>query len=265
MYSFGASGAPLSQYLAWARDARTTWRAEALIVLVIGNDFDESLARYKVGPGFHHYVESGGGSLALRRFDYQPGLVRVLVEHSALARYLLLNVQAHHHVLNAIGMLGQILPSARAEPYMGNTAIDASSERIMHSQAAVRAFLRDMVQYAGWPPERVLFAVDGARYPAAMVQLPETYFGKMRLFFMHQARSAGFHVLDLDPAFASRYSASPCASNSRPTGTGMGWRTELPRTRSPRLSSSVAVLRRFKAPPIVSGLLAALLQNQRRH
>lgn len=208
VYSFGASGAPLSQYLVWARDARTTWRAQALVVLVIGNDFDESLARYKSGPGFHLYVENGDGSLSLKRFDYAPGWGRFLVERSALTRYLFLNLQAHQHVMRLVAALSNVVSPARAETYIGNTSTDASAERVVRSQAAVRAFLRDIVAFSGWSPERVLFAVDGARYPAAMAQLPETYFGKMRTFFMNEASERGFAVLDLDPAFAASYAAS---------------------------------------------------------
>ena len=75
VYSFAASGAPLSQYLAWAREARTRWKAHTLVVVVVGNDFDESLADYKIGPGFHHYVESADGSLTLiGRYERESGL-----------------------------------------------------------------------------------------------------------------------------------------------------------------------------------------------
>src|ERR1700693_2535251 len=44
VYSSGSSGAPLSQYLVWARHAVQEYGAQALIINVVGNDFDESLA-----------------------------------------------------------------------------------------------------------------------------------------------------------------------------------------------------------------------------
>ena len=40
VYSFGASGAPLSQYLIWARHAVRDYGAQALVINVVGNDFD---------------------------------------------------------------------------------------------------------------------------------------------------------------------------------------------------------------------------------
>jgi hypothetical protein len=71
VYSFAASGAPLSQYLVWAKDARMRWGAEALAIVIVGNDFDESLAAYMQRPGFHYYFETSDGKLTLRRVDYE--------------------------------------------------------------------------------------------------------------------------------------------------------------------------------------------------
>ena len=42
VYSFGASGAPLSQYLIWAGHAVREYGARAVVINVVGNDFDES-------------------------------------------------------------------------------------------------------------------------------------------------------------------------------------------------------------------------------
>jgi hypothetical protein len=50
VYSFGASGAPLSQYLIWASYAVHKYGARAAVINVVGNDFDESHVAYKAGP-----------------------------------------------------------------------------------------------------------------------------------------------------------------------------------------------------------------------
>ena len=55
VYSFAGSGAPLSQYLIWADYAVHAYGAKAVIINVVGNDFDESLAAYRIGPGFWQY------------------------------------------------------------------------------------------------------------------------------------------------------------------------------------------------------------------
>jgi hypothetical protein len=208
VYSYGASGAPLSQYLIWAREARERWKASALIIVVVGNDFDESLAVYKTGPGFHHYVAGPDGKLTLRRFDYQPSRLGILVRSSALARYLVfhLNVREHVHALieNVLTFVG----SARAETYVGNTAAANDSERLRWSEAAVKAFLRDLVAYAGWRPEQVTFLVDGIRYPSTDPVVMLSYFTRMRNYFISESQKAGFEAIDMDTHFFPRFKAT---------------------------------------------------------
>jgi hypothetical protein len=210
VYSFGASGAPLSQYLIWAREARERWNAQALVVVVVGNDFDESLAAYKVGPGFHHYVETPPGSLELRRFDYQPGRFRGLVRHSALARYLVFNLNLLEHLRSwkaAVSL--SFTGAALADAYVGNTAARVDPERLRRSQEAVRAFLRDLVTVAGWQASQVAFVVDGVRYPALDPAVAASYFARMRRFFLDEARRAGYEAVDLDTHFFARLQQGP--------------------------------------------------------
>jgi len=91
VYSFGASGAALSQYLAWADFARKTFRPASIVVVVGANDADESLLKYWRDQGFYHFREGSDGALALERVDYRPSPFRQLVRRSALARYALMN------------------------------------------------------------------------------------------------------------------------------------------------------------------------------
>ena len=94
VYSFAAAGAPLSQYLIWARHAVQDYGAKALIINVVGNDFDESHAAYASYPGFWHYVPDANQQLSLKLFEYRPSLLGQIAVSSALGRYLLFNLQA---------------------------------------------------------------------------------------------------------------------------------------------------------------------------
>lgn len=200
VYSFAASGAPLSQYVIWAKHAKEVWRADFLIVAVIGNDYDESLIEYKSDPGFHYYSERDGGGLALQRVNYTPNPLRNIVKFSAVARYLLFNGQ----VLTRLKRFTEYFTlSARADKgaYSGNTSTSTSKRRVDLSKRAVNAFLRDLQVVGGWSPENVVFVVDGFRYSVTAVGNGDSYFGLMRRYFMEEARFQKFGVIDMDEEF----------------------------------------------------------------
>jgi hypothetical protein len=200
VYSFAASGAPLSQYLVWATHAARQYGANALVVTVVGNDFDESLARYKQGPGFHHYVEEGD-TLRLKRVDYQPNPLARIAIHSALVRYALFNLSISNAWNQAVANLK---PAAAPTQYVGNTSAAVEPERLALSEKAVRAFLDDLPGATGLPPSRIGFVVDGLRpnlYDAKLLEEAQgTYFPRMRSYFIEQARQRGFAVADLEAA-----------------------------------------------------------------
>ena len=80
---------------------------------------------------------------------------------------------------------------------------------VYEGDTAVRAFLADIVGYAGWRPDEVVFVIDGVRYPAGEEQLAGSYFGQMRSYFMARAQQAGFEVIDMDPRFFARFASGP--------------------------------------------------------
>ena len=92
VYSFAASGAPLSQYLVWARLAVRQYGAQALIINVVGNDFDESHISYVQAPGFWVYAPGEDGRLRMQLLELHRGPLRSLLLHSAFARYLFINL-----------------------------------------------------------------------------------------------------------------------------------------------------------------------------
>jgi hypothetical protein len=229
VYSLAASGAPLSQYLVWAEHARDRFRPAGLAVVVVGNDFDESLSWYKTGPGFHHYVEGGDGGLELARFDYAPSPVGRLVRRSALARYLAFNLHAQTR-LRALAsrFAGQMDARADATPpgapdpppdtdetrplprFVGSTAADAEAARIAGSLRAIDAFLEDLPRRAGLPSQRIALVIDGMRPQlyegrAAVEAVRDAYFPRMRDAFIERASRAGFEVVDLHPAFTADF------------------------------------------------------------
>src|SRR5436190_23310073 len=207
VYSFAGSGAPLSQYLIWAGFAVKEYGARAAVINVVGNDFDESLAAYRLGPGFWQYALNGSGELKLRLTPHSAGTLISLARNSALARYVIINLGIQNRLFG-IRWLGEMIfgKPAQAQPrYAGNTDASADEKRVRESLAAIDAFFRDLPERVGLPPERVLFTLDGFRYAAAASDGQGTYFDLMRRAFMEKAGRKGYEVIDLDTRFLPRH------------------------------------------------------------
>lgn len=205
VYSFAASGAPLSQYLVWAEHARATYAPRAMVITVVGNDFDESLARYSLYPGLHHFAPGASGALELVRVDFAPSRLGPLVYSSALGRYLLLNLKLRTQLANLMRGKAELGDTW----YVGNTPGEFTPERLEAGRKAVEAFLEALPQKSGLPPERILLVVDGMRpelYDPPQLERAETsFFGVMRRTLLERARERGFEALDLQPSFMAAF------------------------------------------------------------
>lgn len=209
VYSFGMAGAPLSQYLAWAAYVRGRYDPTGLVINVVGNDFDESLLKYKPVRGLASYAPNDDGVLTLQSTEGDRRTwFREIASYSALARYLFFNVSITQVIRNFRTQMGST-PSEIGPRYFGNTDADASEERILDSKLVVLAFFRDLPLYAGLPSNRILFVVDGMRDasydPNLLAAAEQSYFGQMRRFFINTAHEKGYEVADLHRLFVERY------------------------------------------------------------
>src|SRR3954470_20599160 len=108
VYSFAGSGAPLSQYLIWAGYAVKEYGARAVVINVVGNDFDESLSAYRLGPGFWQYAPDANAVLQLKLNPHEAGALISLARHSALARYFIINLGVQNKIFS-IRWLGEMI------------------------------------------------------------------------------------------------------------------------------------------------------------
>jgi hypothetical protein len=203
VYSIGISGAQLAQYLAFAQYAWTEFYPHGMVFIIVGNDFDESLIKYNNDPGFHHFKEDPQNHrLELVRTDYRPSLTKQASRNSAVVRYLWGTV--------GVGSISTVMASFnRGARYVGNTAAYASSDRIADSQRAVDTFLSELPQRVGLEKSQILFVVDAIRpelYSASdLIAAAGTYFDVMRHYFLEQARTNGYEVIDMQPRFILRH------------------------------------------------------------
>ncbi len=207
IYPFGVSGAPMSQYLVFAEYARESFGPDAMLFVFAGNDFDESLLKYKSSPGFHYFVEEDGGKLALRRVDFSSSLARRTLRRSALVRYLLSNLE-----IGAAPRRLRARLSGSPPGYVGNSSAEADPQRLADSRRAVDAFLEELPERSGLAPPQILFAVDGMRPdlydPARLARARESFVGIMRDYLSDAARARGYEVVDLQEVFVEEHARS---------------------------------------------------------
>src|SRR5215204_7445009 len=147
-YAFAQSGVPLSQYVAYAQHACAVYRPQRLIVVIVGNDFDESVVEHRRRDGIYHLYPNPDGS-----FDYrltplpEPGFMERVLRHSALALYLARNVG----VTNVIGWFRPNAANAQTD-YVGHTAAAADPARIDEGHRVITWFLDALPQAACLAP-----------------------------------------------------------------------------------------------------------------
>lgn len=208
VYSFGASGSPLSQYLAYTRYVAETFAPKVVALVVVGNDFDESLYRYKRAPGLHYFKELPNGAFSLARVDFNPakeyGNLLGFIGDSALVRYIVLNMQVSN-----LSTLKEFLKPRSDQRFVGNTFANADDERVAFSKKAVDYFLEQMPGAARLKPQNIVLIVDGPREliyeKGKLEEFAGAYFPVMRGYFIQQARERGFTVVDMQPIFVEHY------------------------------------------------------------
>jgi len=209
-YAFAQSGSPLSQYVAYAKHACAVYRPERLVVVIVGNDFDESIHAHRRRDGIYHLYPRPDG-----RFDYNltplppPGLAERLARHSALALYLVRNVG----VASLLARIG-IAHAQAAEPpspYVGNTEATADAARIAEGDEVIAWFLDALPRAACLDPRDIALVIDVPRPhlydAAARAAAQASYFGLMRSTLMAQAGARGFKIVDMEPHFLAAYAA----------------------------------------------------------
>jgi hypothetical protein len=198
VYSFGASGSQLPTYLAYARYAVEKFHANAIVFIIIGNDFDESLRKYRNYPAFH-YFSGNGNKFDIIRNDFIPPQPRQPID-SALVRYLVCNLEIYSFFDNIKARL-------RKDDFVGNTFADFNKERVSDSEAAVDKFLNEISQFMD--VKNVLFVIDGMRpnlySKESLKKAQGSYFDLMRKYFLKAASAQGYETIDMQPFFIKKY------------------------------------------------------------
>ena len=207
IYSFGSSGSALSQYLAYAKYARDEFHPDGMVFIIVGNDFDESLMKYRSHPGFHYFVEQGDGRLVLQRIDRSIPWWKDVLVMPALGQYIVMNLEVGNVVERLKHRISSFLGGGRR--FVGNAAAAAEPDRVRDSERAVDEFLLRLPQMSGLPAHKVVLVLDAPRpeiyTPDDLQAVQNSYFEVMRRYLIRAASANGFEVIDLEPVFLADY------------------------------------------------------------
>jgi hypothetical protein len=207
IYSFGSSGSALSQYLAYAKYARDEFHPDGMVFIIVGNDFDESLMKYRSHPGFHYFFEQGDGRLVLQRIDRTIPWWKDVLVMPALGQYIVMNLE----VGNVVDRLKHRISSflGRGRQFVGNVDAVAEPGRVRDSERAVDEFLLRLPQMSGLPAWKVALVLDAPRpeiyAPDDLQAVQNSYFEVMRRYLIRAGSAHGFEVIDLERVFRADY------------------------------------------------------------
>jgi hypothetical protein len=207
VYSFGSSGAALSQYLAYAQYVRDEFHPVGMVIIIVGNDFDQSLMKYRSHPGFHYFVEQQDGRLALQRIDRSISWWKDALVMSRLALYVIMNLEAPN-LLERLAQWASLF-QARSPQFVGNVDSTPEPGRVSDSKRAVDEFLARLPEMAGLPARRIVLVVDAPRpeiyTPDRLAAVQNSYFEIMRRYLVSEASDKGYEIIDLEENFAADY------------------------------------------------------------
>ena len=198
IFRFGISGAPLSQYLHMAEREVSRYAPDWIIVVLVHNDFDESLTpvagRYT--SSFLRVRVAGGRVEEIAPQPWRPGWREALLR-TATARYLYYRWQVHPEVLRHL-----LVPSAHADPlYSANIDVAAVLRQMPEVSAATDYLFGRLAAVARAAGARLLLVMDGDRQSIYVGR--ESGALALNALAADLARRHGIPFLDLHAAFAA--------------------------------------------------------------
>ncbi len=188
----GTSGSPLSQYVAYAEYVKKNINPDIYVFVIIENDFDESLYRYKRAPGHHYYNDD----FQLVRVDYKTDSLKSLLRVSSTARYFAINLEGY-----------SIFRNRKVAENQGASDLYAYEERLAWSRKAVDKFLNDISSISDGKP--IILIADGDRPAIYEGQFKSNSFARqMMSYIVRNGRDrANTYVVDLHPVFLHSFEA----------------------------------------------------------
>ena len=200
VYSFGFSGAPLSQYLKWAEFAIQNFDVKYLIFNVVSNDFYESIYEWKDSPGFHYFKKCDDDykEYCLYRENLNENSFQFLKESSFFS-YLIYNLDLINFVNNFQSLFKNLFDKDKSIKYFSNVPYKVSNQKMSDSKLAINLFFKNLATL-GMPKDKIISIVDG-RFYSKKEEYKDSFFSQIREFFFIQSNINNYNYIDLSEEF----------------------------------------------------------------
>lgn len=200
VYSFGISGAALSQYLHMSRYANQVFNPRILVINVVHNDFDESLANLVRVPRFLQIAMQNGAFIEVAPTPFQQGTFTRICHLSAVVRYLVQNCELYN-LFDKIDLL--LNPPQKLPNYNANIDVDA----VARQRDLIRRGARFLVATirAENPDKRVIIQMDGPRFDIYNNNLANSNVWWLHEIMRDACRDNRIEFLDLTEPFAGHF------------------------------------------------------------
>ena len=199
IYQMGISGVALSQYIKMAAYAKNNYEADDFVIVIVGNDFDESLCDFRIKLGtwcFDKHFE-----LIFNPFNGYKGM-RKYARKSAFARYLFLQAGINWRgLMFALKLKPQGMRATSA--YAGNVERLKSEEVFGKSVLVVDRFFEELNKLQIL--DKVTLVLDADRQDIYNNSQTKSYFQKMREYTIVKANAKGVRLIDMRPIFEDDY------------------------------------------------------------
>jgi len=204
-YRFGFSGAPLSQYLQMMRYVKEKYHPDIFIIIIIQNDFLESMQGFNNSAGdFLQFAQKGQSWIEVKPIPrvYKPSWSRMLLKNSATIRFFYWNLGVNRNNQRLANLFKRGRPQAK---YEMNVDIDEVEKNIDKIRSLTYRIFSLFKETAGGD-SKLLLVMDGNRraiYAGKDPRNERIYV--LTKMAMDDANKLSIPFIDLDDFFRADY------------------------------------------------------------
>jgi hypothetical protein len=203
VFSFGTSGAPLSQYLQLARYANRKFEPQIMVLNLIHNDFDESIAAQQYNKLYLRYRKINDSTFAEDGIEKNPeaSFRFKMLNATATGRYLLHNLKIQEMDFNSF-----FKRKSTSDTAAFNANIDV--KKVLAQQDDIRKVTELILLQLKkeFPSTRLILLMDGLRKEIYDNTPPEeSNIIWMNTMVKELANQHNIEFIDLTEAFAADY------------------------------------------------------------